>query len=103
VKAVVVSGRGAGKVTRWAAELTARGYRRTSRAHGLLARCDRPDWRDAMAATHPAGMAWVEALERQGHAAEQYRRCHTRDRLTVSRAVAQKVPSSDRDRTGFVP
>lgn len=86
-----------------AAKLAARGYRRTSRAHNMLARCDRPDWREAMAASHANGMDWVRTLERMKSAADQYRRCYSRDKITVSRTVALLVPCSDHDTTGYLP
>ncbi len=83
-------------------ELVARGYRRISNAHKILSRIDRPDWKEAMAATHLSGMAWVEALSKQpGQAEDYYRRCISKDWVTIK--DAKRVPPSNWDRVGFVP
>jgi len=84
-----------------AAELAAKGYRRVSRASGIISRVDRPDWKEAMGGTHPDGMEWVNLLGKG--AADQYRRCHSRDTKRVPLAVSEQIPSSCWDETSYIP
>lgn len=85
----------------WADRLARSGYRVVSRRHGGLSRLDRADWQEAMARDYvrgfpgglernlPEGLAWVAALG--DGAADHYRRCYSRDRITVPRDVAELV------------
>lgn len=87
-----------------AEKLTAQGYRRID--HGMVSRIDRADWRDHMAQEHSPwdpegeGAEWVRVLGKS--AANQYRRVFSRDKIVVPATVAELVPTSDWDTTGFV-
>jgi hypothetical protein len=61
------------------AVLVRSGYRSTSNKFRHASRIDREDWRDVMAGSHPGGMGWVAGLGVS--AADQYRRCYTKDNL----------------------
>lgn len=61
------------------AVLVRSGYRSTSNKFRHASRIDRPDWKEVMAAGHPGGMGWVAGLG--VGAADQYRRCYTKDTL----------------------
>jgi len=69
---------------KYAQKLIASGYRATSNRYKMVARLDRPDWREHMAIRHSPwsleeGMKWVNCL---GHSAtEHYLRVYSRDRL----------------------
>lgn len=82
-------------------EYTARGYRRVSRKYGMLARIDRPDWREHMAGQHVRGMEWVDNLG--SGAADHYRRVYSRDRIEIDPTLALQVPTSGWDEVGYVP
>lgn len=77
-----------------------RGYRVTSRAWGMIARVDRPDWKEYMASKHPSGRAWVKSLG--DTAADHYRRVYSKDRLEIKYA-AKYIPNSSFDPIGYVP
>lgn len=91
-----------------AKELMAQGYRRVSNAHCMIARIDRPDWKEAMAAhgrphdPKGQGRLWVIGLG-EGSSADYYRRCLSKDKKTVSRNVSKMVKSSCHDPCGYVP
>lgn len=62
------------------AKLKANGYCRVSRKHRMLARLDRPDWREHMARKHSPwsfeeGTQWASASGMADH----YRRCYSTD------------------------
>jgi len=63
------------------------------------ARIDRKDWREVMAATHCDGMKWVKGM-RDG-AADQYRRCHSKDVIVVPTSWIKKLPNSGNGPTEF--
>ena len=73
-------------------ELTRQGYRRVSNKFGMVARIDRPDWLEFMLEQSPHLIASL---------ADQYRRVHSQDVLTVP-GVAPHVPTSSHDSVGFV-
>lgn len=88
--------------------MVAYGYRRTSRKHSMLARIDRPDWREYMAFQHapwdPAGqgMDWVKALGND--AADFYRRCYSEDLLELFEpAICMMFPASGHSADEYVP
>lgn len=88
--------------------MVAYGYRRTSRAHSMLARIDRPDWREYMAFQHspwdPAGqgMDWVKACG--DDAADFYRRCYSEDTLQLFEpAISMMFPASGHSADEYVP
>lgn len=83
-----------------AAQLVSQGYAIISRRHRIVARIDRPDWREAMAALHPQGKEWVQALGLIA-AADYYRRCVSPDRVTVPMDYLPRMPSSGSGPTGF--
>lgn len=85
--------------------LQEQGYRCISRAHRIVARIDRPDWKEHMArmATpwdEAEGLRWVELLGRM--APDYYRRVYSRDRVVLP-FRANRFPSSSGDTTGYVP
>ncbi len=75
------------------------GYAITSRSSPCAARIDRADWREHMAASHQCGMDWVKNMG--SRAADQYRRCHSGDVITVPRAWVQILPNSENGPTKF--
>lgn len=88
----------------------ARGYRKISNNHQMVARIDRPDWREHMASCHSPwsfaeGMKWVQCLDNSnpGSAEDYYRRCHSQDRKTISAQVFRHIPSSGHDSVGYIP
>lgn len=87
-------------------EAKARGYRRTSNKHRMVSRIDRADW-IAVLARHlnraPADLYEPGATKVAGNWCDHYRRCLSRDTLTLSEAEFRKVPGSDWDDTGYVP
>lgn len=86
--------------------LTIAGYRRTSNRYRIVARVDREDWKEHMAAEHSPwseeqGLAWVEGLG--DSAADFYRRCISTDKLTIaSEAEFRKIPGSNHDPIGYI-
>lgn len=82
------------------------GYRRTSRKHGHLSRVDRPDWETYMVRKQAPwdvegeGMQWLRAIGLG--AADHYRRCYSKDTITVPRNVSELVGTSSWDTTGYV-
>jgi hypothetical protein len=83
------------------------GYCPVSNKHFMLSRIDRPDWREHMALKHCGGrdeedpfwkaMEWVAMLGEQG-AADHYRRCYSKDRITVSPEVYGRVKHGNSNR-----
>lgn len=88
------------------AVLKARGYRRVSNKHGMLARVDRPDWVEVLARhlkRSPAELYVPGEPEPAAHWADYYRRVLSGDRVDVEPpALARLVPSSDHDPVGYV-
>lgn len=81
-----------------AKQLTEQGYRRVSNRYGHVARIDRPDWKEFM-----ASKGYYTTPQNKGSIADQYRRCYSRDRLTVPVEVAAYVPSSCEHHVAYVP
>jgi hypothetical protein len=81
------------------------GYRRVSNKFCMLSRIDRSDWREHLAELHAPwdplgqGKEWA-ALP---FAEDWYRRCVSKDVITVSSSVSRLVDTSGHDRIGFVP
>lgn len=74
--------------------LAASGYRAISNKYRVVARLDRPDWREQMAAQHAPwsfdeGMRWANGLG--DGAANHYRHCYSKDKLENVSADAYKV------------
>lgn len=88
-----------------AQDLADRGYRRTSNAHGIVSRVDRPDWVDVLA-THlrrsPAEFYEPGESLPSGRWCDHYRRCLSKDKLYVEPGIAKLVPSSNFDAAGYV-
>lgn len=86
--------------------LIASGYRRVSNRYRLVARIDRPDWIDILARDllrSPAEFYVPGAKEPAGMWADHYRRCFSRDTLTLDPDVFYQIPTSCHDPVGFVP
>lgn len=73
------------------------GYRRISNKFGMVARIDRPDWLDVMLKAHPNWKSSEVSM-----IADYYRRCVTKDVLTVPLEVSRFIPSSNHDSTGYI-
>lgn len=81
------------------------GYCVTSRKFGIVSRIDRPDWKEYMAKQQrpwslKEGLEWVEALGEQD-AEDFYRRCYSKDKLTIGKRKASFYPKSHTTITGF--
>jgi len=74
-----------------AKKLRRHGYRVTSRKYCMASRVDRADWRDRVA------YIWDDA-----QAADQYRRVHSKDRITIPQAYIKEIGSSCGSRIGYV-
>lgn len=76
-----------------------KGYRIVSRKYGIISRIDREDWKEYMAEKHAPwdieeGLAWIKHLG-DLHAADFYRRCHSKDTVELGRkALTLKIPNS---------
>lgn len=90
-----------------AEELTARGYRRTSNAHGLISRIDREDWLEVLAQKMRRAPADFIVRDGGGRVSglwcDFYRRCYSADTHTVDAQRIVKIPSSGHDQVGYVP
>lgn len=89
-----------------AESLIARGYRRISNTHRIVARVDREDWRIFLARAQAPwnlseGSDWVECLGNS--AADYYRRCFSTDKKIIPTLVFKLIPSSNHDPIGYVP
>lgn len=87
-------------------KLIAKGYRRTSRKYGLIARIDRPDWKEYMAIKHSPwsleeGLVWVRCLGKA--APDHYRRCYSTSKMEVGQSSGLKIPCSNWDETEYIP
>lgn len=86
--------------------LTERGYRRTSRKHGMVSRIDREDWIDILA--EHLILPRAELMKRirgfPGMWQDYYRRVLSKDKVTLNPPqLALHIPTSDRDPIGWVP
>lgn len=82
--------------------LAARGYRRVSRSHGMIARIDRPDWLEFVAEKMHTTVESLKA-SRPGTWESHYRRVYSKDVLTLNPiSLALQVHPSDGDSTGYV-
>lgn len=72
-------------------ELTKNGYRITSRAHGILSRIDREDWKEFMWRINPS---YKDLSEER--LADQYRRVYSRDKIQVNLGLIRRFKSSSR-------
>lgn len=71
-------------------KLMKQGYRRTSHFHKMLSRIDREDWmQHCIEERYPVDPDW-------------YRRCVSKDTITVSYEVCKLVKSSCHDHIGYV-
>ena len=71
-------------------QIRAMGYRVISRAYCMVARIDRPDWREHCATKgYPVNESW-------------YRRCVTNDKTTIKPSQIKAVGPSDNDKIGFI-
>lgn len=80
----------------------AAGYCITSRAYRTAARLDRSDWKNKLASTHVDGHRWVECLG-DVSAADQYRRCVSRDHITVPQSWIKELGNSGSGPSRFQP
>lgn len=69
--------------------LIAQGYAIVSRKFRIAARIDRPDWEDR------------QRRHREPVDADWYRRCVSRDTITVSAALARSLPNSGSCHYGY--
>jgi len=74
-----------------AKQLRSMGYRVVSRKHRIVARIDRPDWRET-----------VININDERQAADQYRRVHSKDTLIVSHGALKQIGSSGGSSKGYV-
>lgn len=71
-------------------KLIAQGYRRVSNRFGIIARVDRPDWQEyQISKGNPVNADW-------------YRRCVSKDTITIGQSRARKIPPSAFDPIGYV-
>ena len=84
--------------------LIQKGYCVVSRKHGHIARIDRPDWRECMAAIHSPwdpegeGMQWACSSGMEDY----YRRCHSKDIKIFPSKYMRYFPSSCGSKAGYV-
>jgi hypothetical protein len=71
------------------------GYKCVSRKHRTLSRIDDPNWYKKHKYLKKLGLDC-------GSAQDQYRRCHSLDKITVSQEVCVHVSSSGGNNTGYV-
>jgi len=101
--------------------LVARGYRRVSHAHRMVARIDRPDWKEALAAFIKRSVAELYVVSEPRGSADRpggpgyevsdrvspmwcdfYRRMLSKDVRTVSEEQVRRVPGSNFDPVEYV-
>lgn len=73
------------------------GYCLISLKHGIVARIDRPDWKEFMASKHQPsnpeeGLKWVSLLGNR--AADHYRRVYSQDTLELGKNNGKEFPRS---------
>lgn len=79
---------------------TRRGYRRVSNHYRIVSRIDRPDWNEALV---PLLQRTLEEIKQHPEMwADWYRRCVSKDQITLDPDEYRKVPSSNWDTTGYV-
>ena len=84
--------------------LIQKSYCVVSRKHGHIARIDRPDWRECMAAIHSPwdpegeGMQWACSSGMEDY----YRRCHSKDIKIFPSKYMRYFPSSCGSKAGYV-
>lgn len=91
--------------TMTASELVARGYRKTSNAHHMVTRIDRPDWVAFLANVMGRSEAQFYDPRTQqpaGTWADHYRRVYSEDKHTVTAVTLADIPSSSFDPIGYV-
>ena len=81
------------------------GYCKVSSSFCLVARIDRPDWKEHMAKLHAPwdikeGLEWVRLLGEAG-AEDMYRRCYSKDTKSVDRCDYRNYPASSETVTGY--
>jgi hypothetical protein len=83
-------------------QLVAKGYRRTSDRYGILARVDREDWKEVL--EKHLGRELPENYEFSADEgwADIYRRTLSQDTVQINPELAQQVPSSLGDLTGYI-
>lgn len=81
-------------------KLIREGYRRTSRAHGLVSRIDRPDWLDVIRCSFSPTS---RPLDPNCCWESYYRRVLSKDTIELPRRQALLVPASDWDFIGYIP
>lgn len=83
-------------------DLAASGYARISNRYTMVARIDRPDWKDVMASAHTRGHAWVASMGDRD-AADHYRRCFSKDKIEgLPRSAYSKLPASSEGPRAFM-
>lgn len=85
-------------------------YAVTSRKWGLVARIDRPDWREFMAKQHAPwdpegeGMDWVQSLDLHGHSAADFYRCvYSQDKFSIPVHLTKYVVKSSPGPKEYIP
>jgi hypothetical protein len=80
------------------------GYRRVSYRHGTIARIDRPDWQQALAAYLGCQLSAIHKIRqtRPGELEDYYRRVLSKDCMRLSAAEVVWVPTSSFSDTGFI-
>lgn len=86
-------------------DLIASGYCRTSNRHRIVSRIDTAQWRDELAmAQSPWDPDESHGAGYDRGAADTYRRCHTKDRITIQdEELFKKFPGSDDGPTIYMP
>ena len=82
------------------------GYRRTSRKYGILARIDRPDWKEWFAENTHLTAAEVDRkaeCDPYGGIQSHYACLGSRDHIKVKLSISERVPSSGQGRVDYVP
>jgi hypothetical protein len=77
-------------------ELTRQGYRRISNSYCMIARIDRDDWLDVLAAERRCSRADFYNIDGSGvgdQHKDYYIRSHSKDILTVSPELIRKIPA----------
>ena len=78
------------------------GYCITSRAHLMASRIDREDWKTHMSLKRlPSDPGWADRIGR--HAGDHYRRCYSKDTITVPAGWLKKLPNSGDGPNEFIP
>lgn len=99
-----------------AQNLVDRGYCRVSNKHKLLARIDREDWKERLAAHLGRSVAELHIIGNNpntnlpvlsdtvaGIWCDYYRRTLSKDIVEVGSSIFGQIPSSDHNSTGYLP